>query len=349
MLKDILGKKIGQASLSEAEAEFCMSHILSGEADPVQVAAFLAMAETKATTKDELLGYLKAMWSQMVPVQRPGGVVDICGTGGDMLGAFNISTAAALVVSAAGAEVAKCGNRSSSSSCGSADLLEAAGVRINLTQEEAADWLKEHGFAFLFTPNYHPSVGTWSDLRRRLGFRSIFNLMGPLGNPLQPTMRVLGVSYASLAPLYTELLTSIETEHALVVHGLDGNDEISLSAPTIMYEIKGQFVTKTIWEPASIGLSYVDISEIKGGTVDDNVHTLHLLFEGSNQVTAIRKVTCINAGAALMVSGQAASLQEGYWMAEETIASGKAGEKLQELVNRSTNKRGEAQDYVYVK
>ncbi|MNU64382.1 Anthranilate phosphoribosyltransferase [compost metagenome] len=347
MLKGALKKLLSKQSLSGAEAEYCMNHILSGTAEPLQVAAFLSVAEGKGTEKEELLGYLKAMWSQMIPVERTGDVVDICGTGGDMLGSFNISTAAALTVSAAGAKVAKCGNRSSSSSCGSADLLEATGIRIELSSREADGWLREHGFAFLFTPKFHPSISSWSTLRRSLGFRTIFNLMGPLGNPIQPTRRLMGVSSAALAPLYADILSSIGTEHALVALGMDGMDEISLSAPTVLYEIKGQTVSRSLWEPQSIGLKYVDIEELKGGTVLDNVSILHMLFEGSRQVSAIRQVTCVNAGAALMISGLADNLREGYWMAEETISSGKAGAKLQELVNSSTQIREEAQNYVH--
>ncbi|MBP2000272.1 anthranilate phosphoribosyltransferase [Paenibacillus shirakamiensis] len=349
MLKEALTQMLAKQSLSESEAAFCMEYILSETADPIQVAAFLGIAEIKGTEKEELLGYLKAMWSKMRAMESVENVVDICGTGGDMLGSFNISTAAALVVSAAGAKVAKCGNRSSSSSCGSADLLEAAGIRIDLPSEQVKSSLAEHGFAFLFTPHYHPSVSSWGPHRRSLGFRTIFNLMGPLGNPLQPTRRLMGVSNALLAPLYAEILASIQTDHALVAHGMDGMDEISLCAPTVLYEIKGGSVSQTLWEPDSIGLTYVDIHDLKGGTVQQNKEILHQLFEGSKRIDAIRKVTCVNAGAALMISGYVDTIREGYWLAEETIASGKAGDKLHALVQSSNMIYEEAQNYVHAK
>ncbi|MGF7047236.1 anthranilate phosphoribosyltransferase [Paenibacillus sp. DS2015] len=348
MIKGVLMKLLGKQPLSESEATLCMNHILSGTANPVHVAAFLGITEARGTEKEELLGFLKAMWAQMVPIAGYADTVDICGTGGDMLGSFNISTAAAITASAAGAKVAKCGNRSSSSACGSADLLEASGISIDLTQEEATDWLREYGFAFLFTPAYHPMISAWAPLRRELGFRTVFNLMGPLGNPIQPRRRLMGVSNASLAPVYADILSSIGSEHALVVHGMDGMDEISLSAPTLIYEVKGQSVNRTLWEPESIGLSYVDIQELKGGTVDENVTILQQLFEGSRQVRSIRKVTCVNAGAALMISGLVADLREGYWMAEQTIASGLAAEQLQAMVKGSRKLRKGAVDYVHV-
>ncbi|GAB6990769.1 anthranilate phosphoribosyltransferase [Paenibacillus pini] len=347
MIKDILVKLLGKVPLTEHEAEGCMNDILSGAVDPIQVAAFLSITEAKGTEKEELLGYLKAMWAKMNSICGAPDSVDICGTGGDMLGSFNISTAAAITASAAGAKVAKCGNRSSSSSCGSADLLEGMGICIDLSKEEATKWLQHHGFTFLFTPNYHPSVSAWATLRRGLGFRTIFNMLGPLGNPLQPTRRVMGVSNLSLAPMYAEILSAISSEHAIVAHGLDGMDEISLSAPTLLYEIKGQSISKSIWEPESIGLQYVDIQDLKGGSVNDNVTILHQLFEGDHRVNAIRQVTCVNAGAALMVSGLAADLREGYWLAEQTIASGKAGDKLQELISSSHKLREEVVNYVH--
>ena len=283
MIRDAAHILLDKQLLTRMEAAACMEELLSGNASSALIGAFLGLMATRAIEKEEYLGFLEVIWSRMIPVDGVEGVVDLCGTGGDRLGSFNISTAAALTACAAGAKVAKCGNRSSSSACGSADLLEAVGVSIELNEEEARRSLETYSFAFFFTPAYHPAIQGLSLLRKDLGFRTIFNLLGPLGNPVKPKRRVLGVSVRSLAPIYAEILASLEVEHALVVHGMDGMDEISLSSPSQIYEIRGASIKKTVWDPHMMGLGYVSHNSIRGGTPIDNVKILKDLFNRADK------------------------------------------------------------------
>ncbi|MDT9726188.1 anthranilate phosphoribosyltransferase [Xylanibacillus composti] len=336
-------KLIDQQTLTLQEAVDCMEKILNRTWTDAQIGAFLAALAAKGEKREEILGMLHVMRENMVRVYVSENVVDICGTGGDGIGSFNTSTAAALVASAAGAKVAKCGNRSSSSSCGSADLLEAAGVRIELTPDEVGRWLSECGFAFLFTPQFHPALRNLAPLRRELGIRTALNLLGPLGNPVRPRRQLLGVSHRELAPLYAEILLQSGTEHAMVVHGLDGMDEISLSAPTEVYEIRAGALTTSLIEPESLGLSYAAHDDIKGGDASYNRDMLAALFGGERG--PVRDIVCLNAGAALVISGIAVDLKEGLHIAADTIDSGAAKSKLAELVNRSgRTPKGEKRD-----
>ncbi|NPC91329.1 anthranilate phosphoribosyltransferase [Bacillus sp. WMMC1349] len=333
MIKELVYKLTNNQSLSFQEAYDCMSEILKGNFTPVQIGAFLCALSAKGEVKEELMGFLKAIHEQMIQIDKVEDVVDTCGTGGDMLGSFNTSTAAALVASAAGAKVAKCGNRSSSSLCGSADLLEELGIKIELLPDEAENWVKESGFAFLFTPKFHPSLRKLSPLRKEIGVPTAFNLLGPLGNPMSPKRHLLGVSNRTLAPLYAELLLELGAKHSLVVHGLDGMDEISLSAPSELYEIRNGYVKKMLFDPASLGLEYISHEDISGGDAHHNKNMLIELFDG--QKNGVREIVCLNAGVTLMLAGQAEDFREGLIVARKAIDSGLAKEKLNELMNRS--------------
>ncbi|MFP7736738.1 anthranilate phosphoribosyltransferase [Priestia aryabhattai] len=336
MIKEIIYKLISKQSLTFKESFDCMHSLLRGDMTEVQIGAFLYGLSVKGEVKEEIMGALKAVYEHMVPIDGTSNVVDTCGTGGDMIDSFNTSTAAALIASAAGVDIAKCGNRASSSSCGSADLLEEIGIKIDLSPSEAREWLKESGFSFLFTPKFHPLLNKLSPLRKQLGIPTILNRIGPLGNPVRPRRRLLGVSNRKLAPLYSELLLELGTDHSLVVHGLDGMDEISISAPTDIYMIRGGKIDSMRFDPRSLGIDYVPHKDIRGGDTKQNRDTLFNLFEGEKG--AIRNIACINAGATIMLGGKAKDLKEGMLIAEQTIDSGLAKSKLRELINRGKEK-----------
>lgn len=345
MIKEAIRKVINKESLTCWEASECMRNMLEGKLTHAQIGALLVGLASKGEKKEEMLGMLQALREKMVHVDIEEDVVDTCGTGGDMIGSFNTSTAAALIASAAGAKVAKCGNRSASSLCGSADLLEEAGMKIELSPEEVKNWIDESGFAFLFSPKYHPALRELAPLRRELGTRTILNLIGPLGNPVCPKRHLLGVSKRELAPLYAEILLELGAKHSMVVHGLDGMDEISMSAPTEIYEIRDGKIFFLNLKPESFGFSYVSHQDIRGGDSKRNNNILLDLFNGKKG--PIRQITCVNAAATLMLAGLAEDLREGLLLAERTIDSGAAREKFDELVKRSN--QGGVNTHVYAR
>lgn len=333
LFKEVLNKLINKQSLSCEEASDSMRKILRGDVEKIQLVAFLTSLATKGEEKEEIIGCLEAVRDQMIGIEIEDDVVDTCGTGGDMLGSFNTSTAAAIVSSSTGVKVAKCGNRSSSSPCGSADLLEEVGIKIELSVDEAENWIRDMGFAFLFTPNFHPKLRDLAPLRKNLGVPTVFNFLGPLGNPVRPKRQLLGVSNRKLTPLYAELLLELGTSHSLVVHGLDGMDEISLSAPTEIYEVRNGMIDCNLFDPTSIGLNYISHEEIRGGDCKQNKSILLDLLNGKK--SGIRDIVCVNAGATLMIGGEAKDFREGFKLAEEAIDSGLAKVKFNELVSRS--------------
>jgi len=347
LIKEAIKKVVHNQSLTLEEAAECMRHLLAQNVPPVQIGAFLSSLAVKGEAKQEVIGFLQALREQMIKIDQVDDVVDTCGTGGDMIGSFNTSTAAALLTSAAGAKVAKCGNRSSSSLCGSADLLEEAGIHIELPPDEARNWVEESGFAFLFTPYYHPSLRALAPLRKELGIPTALNLLGPLGNPMCPRNQVLGVAKRQLAPFYAEILLELGAKHSFVVHGLDGMDEISLSAPTEVYEIRDGKIEFFLLEPASLGLDYVTHDEIRGEDAKKNRKILLDLFDGEKN--AVREITCVNAGAALVLAGLAENIREGFLLAEQAIDSGSAKDKLAELVRRSKQGKGVNDKHVHAR
>ncbi|HSG00502.1 MAG TPA: anthranilate phosphoribosyltransferase [Vicinamibacterales bacterium] len=321
MFKGYLAAAVDGRHLTRAEATEAMRIIMAGEATPAQIAGFLVALRQKGETTEELIGFAEVMRSCVVPlVHSQTSAIDTCGTGGDGSGTLNISTAAAIVAAAAGAVVAKHGNRSVSSRCGSADLLEQWGVRLELPPEAAARCLAENRIAFLFAPHYHPAMKHAAGPRRELGIRTVFNLLGPMTNPAGVKRQVLGVFDRKWVEPLARTLCALGTEHALVVSSHDGLDEISPNAPTEVAEVRmGQVKSFTI-EPRQLGLEPVGLDSIQGGEASENGRRLESILKGTPDPAAT--AVALNAGAALYVAGLADSLTGGARRAAATLAAG---------------------------
>ncbi|MGZ4809912.1 MAG: anthranilate phosphoribosyltransferase [Thermoanaerobaculia bacterium] len=318
-------------SLGRDEMYELFGQVMDGNASDVQKSALLVALRMKGETVEEITGAAMAMRERVTPlnVDRDG-LVDTCGTGGDGRGTFNISTLAALVAAGAGASVAKHGNRAVSSSCGSADLLSALGVHIDLDAERMSAVLNRTGISFLFAPKLHPAMGAVVSVRRELGVRTIFNVLGPLTNPAFARRQVLGVYSAHLVDLLARVLVALGAEHALVVHSHDGLDEISVSAPTRVCEVRDGAVTSYEITPEEIGVSRHAIEAIAGGDTAQNARIANAVLAG--ELGARQEVVAANAGAALYVSGAVKSIRDGVELARESIRGGRARRKLEELV-----------------
>lgn len=342
MIEQAIRKISERIDLTQQEAFETVSEIVGGQASEVQIAAFLLGLRVKGETVEEIAGGVRALLSAANRIQpRVDGCVDIVGTGGDCTGTFNISSAAALVAAGAGAVVAKHGNRSVSSKSGSADVFEALGLDLSLTPQEAESCLEENGFAFLFAPVYHPAMRYAGPVRRQLGVRTLFNLLGPLANPASASSMVLGVCDRSLLTFMAETLRELGVVHALVVSGHDGTDEISISGATEFCELKDGQLSSGIMTPEQFGLKSAPLSAISGGTPADNARMIEDILAGRQGAT--RDIVLFNAGATLYVSGRAASIAEGISMARHSIDSGAARKKLVVLRKYRTQVRaGEA-------
>lgn len=330
MLKPFIGRLVEKQDLTAGEAEEAMQLIMEGESTPAQIASFLTALRVKGETVEEIAGCARAMRAKATPI-RAGNrmVVDTCGTGGDGAGTFNISTTAALVVAGAGLTVAKHGNRSVSSRSGSADVLEALGVRLDLEPAEVEECLERVGIAFLFAPRLHPAMKHALGPRREMGIRTIFNVLGPLTNPAGAQVQVLGVYQPGLTDLLGGVLQQLGTWRALVVHGLDGLDEISLSGPTRVTEVgNGRYHTYLL-EPEDAGLSRVSPGQLAGGDAARNAAITLEVLEGKRGPH--RDVVLLNAAAALLVAGAAGGLREGVALAASAIDTGNALAKLEAL------------------
>jgi anthranilate phosphoribosyltransferase len=307
------------------------SAVMDGQASDVQKAAMLIALRMKGETVDEITGAALAMRERVTPLQVDHDrIIDTCGTGGDGRGTFNISTLAAFVAAGAGATVAKHGNRAISSACGSADLLAALGVHIDLDAPRMSQVLRRTGISFLFAPKLHPAMGAVATVRRELGVRTIFNVLGPLTNPAFARRQVLGVYSDHLVDVLARVLTALGSEHALVVHSRDGLDEISLSAPTHVCEAHEGSVRSYQITPDELGLPWHPIEAIAGGDTAENVRIARAILEGEEG--ARRDVVLANAGAALYVAGAAPTIREGVALARESLTSGAALAKLEQLV-----------------
>jgi anthranilate phosphoribosyltransferase len=306
-----------------------MSVLLAGEATESQIAGFLVALKMKGETAAELAGFARAMRERMVVVSAGDDVVDTCGTGGDGSGTFNISTVAAIVMAGAGARVAKHGNRSISSPAGSADLLEALGVRVTATAEEAAWSIREIGLGFLFAPAFHPAMKHAQPVRRELKMRTVFNLLGPLANPAQAQLQIIGAPSPDAARLMAEALSELGTRRALVVHGHDGLDEISTTGPTDVFEVTTGAVLKHLWTPADFGIKRTTLDSLSGGDIIRNTQILNMILTG--QLGPMRDIVTVNASAGLLVAGLAEDLASGVRMACRAIDSGAALAKLEIL------------------
>jgi anthranilate phosphoribosyltransferase len=306
-----------------------MGVLLEGGTSDALVAGFLVALRMKGETAHELAGFALAMREKAVFVDAGPDVIDIVGTGGDGAGTFNISTVAALVLAGAGAHVAKHGNRAISGRVGSADVLEALGVRIAMTPEEAARAVSEIGLGFLFAPNLHPAMKHVQPVRRELKMRTVFNLLGPLANPARAQVQVIGAPSPEYARIMAEALSELGTGHSLVVHGQDGLDEISTSSPTDVYEVWAGRVEKHEWTPEDFGVPSASLSDLAGGDAGDNAKiTLDILH---GEKGAKRDIVLVNAAAALLAAGMAGDLREGVNKAAESIDSGRAAGVLERL------------------
>ena len=334
------GKHLGRDEMYEV-----FSAVMDGQATDVQKSALLVALRMKGETPDELTGAAMAMRERVTPLDLDAdnmrdGLVDTCGTGGDGRGTFNISTIAALVAAGAGANVAKHGNRAVSSSCGSADLLSALGVYIDLDAPRMSQVLRRVGIAFLFAPKLHPAMSAVAAVRRELGVRTIFNVLGPLTNPAFARRQVLGVYSDRLTEVVAQVLSALGAEHALVVHSRDGLDEISVSAATHVCEVRNGEVRSYDVTPEEIGVSRHALERLAGGDIQQNASIARAILGGENG--ARRDIVLANAGAACYVAGLAPTMRDGVELARESLRSGRASEKLQQLIAVS-NELGGAQ------
>ncbi len=328
-LLPFLHRAAAGANLSADEAWHAMSVLLEGGATEPQIAAFLVALKMKGETAAELAGFARAMRERMVVVDAGDDVVDTCGTGGDGSGTFNISTVAAIVMAGAGARVAKHGNRSISSASGSADLLEALGVRVTATAEEAARSIQEIGLGFLFAPAFHPAMRYAQPVRRELKMRTVFNLLGPLANPARAQMQIIGAPSPEAAKLMAEALRELGTRRTLVVHGHDGLDEISTTGPTDVFEVTTGEVIRHLWTPADFGVKPAALDSISGGDIVRNTHIITEILSG--KPGPARDIVVVNASAGLLVAGLAGDLVSGVQEACHAIDSGAALTKLKLL------------------
>jgi anthranilate phosphoribosyltransferase len=331
----ILSRLLAGIALTEGEAAWAMERIMSGEATPAQFGAFVAALRAKGETVEEIAGLVATMRRMALAVPVEGPVVDTCGTGGDRAGTINASTISAFIVAGAGGRVAKHGNRAASSACGSADLLEALGVRIDLGPEAVATCIAEVGMGFCFAPIFHPSYRYASQPRRELGVPTVFNFLGPLTNPAGARHQALGVSDRTMAPKMAQVLGHTGSRHALVLHGSDGLDEITLSGPTQVWELDGGEISEWVIDPAEFGIAAVPKEALKGGTPAENAEATLAVLSGAGGPA--RDFVLINAAAALMALDLAHDLREGLARATESVDSGRAlasVSRLREVSNR---------------
>jgi anthranilate phosphoribosyltransferase len=323
----LLGKLMRGENLSFDETRGALDGIAAGGWTPAQIAGFLVALRIKGETAEEIAGAAEAMRAKSVtvPVTRPN-VIDTCGTGGDHSGSFNISTASAIVAAAAGAAVAKHGNRAISSRCGSANVLAELGVNIEQTPEQVAAAVDTVGIGFLYAPSLHPAMKHVAGPRTELGQRTIFNLLGPMMNPARAKRQVIGVYDQNLTRVFAEVLQRLGSEHVLVVAGTDGIDEISLCAPTKVAELKDGKIGEYILNPQDLGFSLATREDLQGGDIARNAEVLREVLNGAKGPK--RDIVLLNAGAALYVAGLAKSIKDGAALAAKTIDEGKAARTL---------------------
>ncbi|MDR5682469.1 MAG: anthranilate phosphoribosyltransferase [Armatimonadota bacterium] len=329
MIREAIQKVADGGSLGRDEAARVMGQIMDGEATAAQIAALITALRIKGETPEEIAGFATAMRARAETIRpRVPLVVDTCGTGGDGAGTFNISTVAAFVVAGAGVHVAKHGNRAVSSRCGSADLLEALGIRVDAAPARVAEAIEQIGIGFLFAPRFHPAMRHAVGPRREIGLRTVFNVLGPLTNPAHARRQVVGVYASSLVGRIAEVLRALQAEHALVVHG-GGLDEISISGPSLAAEVRGDTIRTLVLSPDDADLPRYPPEAIRGGDASDNADIAVRVLRGERG--PYRDVVVLNAAAALMVAGEAADLREGVARAAEAIETGAAYGKLEAL------------------
>lgn len=343
MIKEAIVKIVSKEDLTYDEAYTVMNEIMSGQTTPTQNAAFLAALSTKsarAETTDEIAGCAAAMRAHATKVETGMELFEIVGTGGDNAHSFNISTTSALVAAAGGVKVAKHGNRAASSQCGTADCLEALGVNIQQSPEKCVELLREVGMCFFFAQKYHTSMKYVGAIRKELGFRTVFNILGPLTNPGTPSMQLLGVYDDYLVQPLAQVLISLGVRRGMVVYGQDKLDEISLSAPTTVCEIKDGWFKSRVITPEEFGFARCTREDLKGGTPAENAAITRAILSGEQGHK--RNAVLLNAGAALYIAGKADTMADGVALAGELIDSGAATRTLEKLIAVSNREVGAA-------
>lgn len=342
MIVEVLQKVVGRQDLSREEAYMVMEFLMTGRASDAEIAAFLTAMRMKGETVEELCGFVQVMRGKVTAVHtrysggraapRPGDrmLVDTCGTGGDAKGTFNISTAAAFVAAGAGIPVAKHGNRSVSGVCGSADVIEALGIRLDLPPERVGRCIDETGIGFLFAPLLHPAMKHVMAARREIRIRTVFNLLGPLTNPARAAAQVMGVYDAALTEVMASVLNELGCHRAFVVHGLDGLDEISIVGKTKISEVREGRVRTYHVEPTDFGFSRATMADLKGGDASTNAEVIRQIFDGAKGPQ--RDIVVVNAAAAIAAGGGGEDIRDGIAIAELSIDSGAAREKLEKVV-----------------
>ncbi|MCL0044297.1 anthranilate phosphoribosyltransferase [Dehalococcoidia bacterium] len=329
MIREAIDSLVQGKNLSEDEAAQAMNEMMDGKASPAQIAAFITALRIKGETVGEITGMARTMREKSLKVSTDGFLVDTCGTGGDGLGTFNVSTAAALVAAGAGIKVAKHGNRAASGACGSADVLETHGVKVDLSPEGVERCLEDVGIGFMFAPVFHPAMRHAALPRREIGIRTVFNILGPLTNPAGAHAQLLGVANKELGAKMAQALGNLGIHRAMVVHSEEGLDEISVASSTMVWELKKDKIETYILNPEDVGLTRSSLGSIQGGSIERNAELLGNVLRGDTGPE--HDVVLMNAAAALLVGNHAKDLQEGVLLARHSITSGAAKKKLEEL------------------
>tara|TARA_B100000519_G_scaffold56767_1_gene47426 strand:- start:509 stop:1525 length:1017 start_codon:yes stop_codon:yes gene_type:complete len=329
MLNNSIEKLILGNDLSIDESKQCMDFIMNGEATSAQIAAFLVSLRIKGETVGEITGMATSMRNNSLTVPNTSYLVDTCGTGGDGFGTINASTISAIIAASGGVKVAKHGNRAASSKSGSADVLEGLGVVIDLSPDLVAESIEKTNFGFMFAQTFHPAMRHVGPTRRELGIRTVFNFLGPLTNPAKADAQVLGVSDPSIGEKMANVLKSFNIEHALIVHGLEGLDEISVCGPSQIWEVTKEGIKDYQIVPEDFGIQRYDINDLRGGEISDNVVMFQEIIRGKG--TAVDFVV-LNAAAVLFVGNKVTSILEGVELARELIADGSVTSKLEEII-----------------
>ena len=333
MIQEAISSVVSGQSLSVEEASQVMEEIMTGEATPAQFGAFVTALRLKGETPDEIAGMARVMREKALRVHSDGDLVDTCGTGGDGSHTINVSTIAAFVTAGAGLKVAKHGNRAITSACGSADVMEAAGVKVDLGPEGVERCIRDVGIGFMFAPTFHPAMRYAGPPRREIGIRTVFNILGPLTNPAGARSQVLGVADGSLGEKMAMVLLRLGCLHALVVHGEDGLDEISIAAPSQIWELKDGNIYNFAVTPEDLGLSRASASDVQGQSIEDNLAAMNGVLSGEKGPA--RDIVLLNASAALAAGNAVDNLKQGIMAASESIDSGKAMSRLRALAELS--------------
>jgi anthranilate phosphoribosyltransferase len=333
MIREAIDTVVTGASLSQEDAATVMREIMEGEVTPAQLGAFLTALRLKGETVPEIAGFAAVMREKAIKVEVEGQLVDTVGTGGDGKNTFNISTATAFVAAGAGLRIAKHGNRAASGSCGSADVLESLGVKIDLPAHGVAACINEVGIGFMFAPAFHPAMRHAAPVRREIGIRTVFNILGPLTNPAGAQSQLIGVAFPELGEAMAEVSRLLGSRHSIIVHGEGGLDEITLSGDTQVWEVSEGKIKQWKLTLAETGLPFHSISDIQGGSKEENAAAMRALFNGDQG--PVRDVVLVNSGAVLLIGDLVETVREGIELAARIIDSGEALKKLEQLIEMS--------------